>query len=409
MQIVQRAIGNITPYAHNPRNNQASVAKVAASIEAFGFKQPIVVDSKDVIVVGHTRWLAAQQLGLAEVPVLVADDLSPAQARAYRLADNRTAQESTWDEDLLAQELQALLAQQEEGGTSVSATGFSLEEITQLTDCFKEGVGKEENPDACPDVPKTPICQRGQLWQLGSHRLLCGDATLAEDVNRLLGGECAALGFSDPPYNVNYIGYTPSKLQLAGDKQTPADFSFFLEQIFKNYHRALTHTASLYVCHPTLGARSFQEALEQAGFSLRSSLVWAKQHFAWGRSRYKYQHEPIYYCYKTGEVDAWYGDATQSTLWAFDKPSANRLHPTMKPVALIEKVLQNSSQAGDYVVDLLAGSGSTLMACEHLGRKCYAMEIDPRYCDVIIKRWEAFTGQTAVLCPSSLPLEKVML
>lgn len=397
MHIVQRATDSISPYAHNPRNNEAAIASVAASIAAFGFKQPIVVDSKDVIVVGHTRWLAAQQLGLTEVPVLIADDLTLAQARAYRLADNRTAQESTWDEDLLAKELQALLAQQEEGDTLVSSTGFSSEEVSQLTDCLAQVVEEKGDPDDSPAMLKSPTCQLGELWQLGHHLLLCGDAACREDVECLLGDKSADLGFSDPPYNVDYTGYTPSRLQLTGDKQTPADFSLFLEQIFKSYYRALMPTASLYVCHPTLGARSFQEALEQAGFSLRSSLVWAKQHFAWGRSRYKYQHEPIYYCYKTGETDTWYGDKTQSTLWLFDKPSANRLHPTMKPVALIEKALQNSSQTGDRVIDLLAGSGSTLIACERLGRSCYAMEIDPRYCDVIIKRWEAFTGQTAVL------------
>ena len=389
-EITLRAIKSIMPYAANPRRiSSTAVSQVAASIHAFGFKQPIVVDSNSVIVVGHTRLLAAQQLGLTQVPVLVASDLSPTQAQAYRLADNRTAQETSWDDALLVQELQSLLAQ-EEGKSSF--TGFTPQEIAQLRR-ISVSITQEEDNKVLPEAR----CKPGQLWQLGRHRLLCGDATNPEDVERLLGSQTADLGLSDPPYNVDYTGHTSQKMTLKGDKQSPQDFCLFLEQIFKHYYRALSPSASLYVFHPTLGSSSFQKALEDTGFSLRSSLVWAKQHFAWGGSRYKYQHEPFYYCHKTGEIDAWYGDKSQSTLWSLHKPQANRLHPTMKPIALMERALQNSSQVGDNVVDLLAGSGSTLIASERLERNCYALEIDPHYCDVILQRWETESREKATL------------
>lgn len=393
MQVGLQDIHSILPYARNPRNNQTAVAKVAASIQAFGFKQPIVVDKNNTIVVGHTRWLAAQQLGMTQVPVLVASDLSETQVQAYRLADNRTAQEASWDDELLALELQDLAACDFDQG----CLGFEASEIAAfaaLGDAVVEGLS---DADDCPESEAvTAICQPGEIWQLGRHRLFCGDALKKEDVLKLMGDAKGDLVFTDPPYNVDYQGYTLDKLKLAGDKQkTEVDFQDFLTQIFDNYRTVLKKTASLYVCHSSIYQRLFQEALEASGFTVRTQLVWAKHHFAWGQGRYKYQHEPIYYCHQTGEVDAWYGDKSQSSLWTFDKPSANRLHPTMKPIALIEKALINSSGPGDIVMDLLAGSGSTLMACEKTARTAYVMEIDPHYCDVIITRWQAFTGQTA--------------
>jgi DNA modification methylase len=394
MHIVLRDVHSILPYVRNPRVNKAAVAKVAASIKAFGFKQAIVVDKDNTIVVGHTRWLAAQQLGLKQVPILVADDLSPTAIKAYRLADNRTAQEASWDQALLGLEVSDLSA----AGFDTALTGFDLAEL-QILQALHEAVtvGKTD-PDVCADSFEAPRCQLGELWHLGRHRLLCGDATSNDDVERLMGGEQAALGFSDPPYNVDYEGRTDKKLTLAGDHHvSEAHFEEFLEQIFVSYQQVLHKTSSLYVCHASLYQRSFQNALEKAGFTVRNVLIWAKQHFSLSRGRYKYQHEPIYYCHHQGVSDAWYGDHAQSTLWSIPKPSANRLHPTMKPVALIERALLNSSQPGNCVVDLLAGSGSTLMACEPTGRIAYLMEIDPQYCDAILSRWEAFTGQTAVL------------
>jgi DNA modification methylase len=392
MQISLRPVESILPYARNPRHNQQAVAKVAASIKAFGFKQPILVDTESTIVTGHTRWLAAQRLGLREVPVMVADDLTPTEIQAYRLMDNRSHEEATWDTDLLIPELQDLKAKD----WDLALTGFNPEEIarlTALTHALAEG-----SAEALPGPPKAPQSKLGELWALGRHRLLCGDACSPEAVQRLMGGTLADLGFSDPPYNVNYEGYTADQLKLQGDSHaSEADFEAFLTPIFVSYQQSLKKTASLYVCHSTLYQRAFQNALEKSGFCIRTVLIWAKHHFGWGHGRYKYQHEPIFYCHRQGEVDAWYGDKSASTLWQFDKPSANRLHPTMKPVGLIEKALINSSQAGDTVVDLLAGSGTTLLACEQTGRSAYVMEIDPRYCDVIRERWENWSGEPAQL------------
>ncbi len=385
MQIDLRDVHSILPYARNPRHNQAAVAKVAASIKAFGFKQPIVVDQHHTIVVGHTRWLAAQKLGLAQVPVLVAQDLSPTQIKAYRLADNRTAEEATWDNDLLGLELGDLQASDVE----LAATGFNADEIQALmalAEAVEKGLAGEED---CPDIPAEPTCQLGEVWTLGRHRLMCGDTSCLNAVIQLMQGEQGDMGFADPPYNVAYEGYTADKLTLKNDAQSPEQFHAFLVKIFGAYHQALKPTASFYVCHASLYQQLFHIALEESDFKVRTPLVWAKHHFAWGMGRYKFQHEPIFYCHKQGEVDAWYGDKTQSSLWQFDKPSANRLHPTMKPVALMEKALVNSTQPGMLVVDLLGGSGSTLIACEKTGRRAYMMELDPQYCDVIIKRWEA--------------------
>lgn len=398
MQIVLRDIHSILPYARNPRCNQGAITKVAASIKEFGFKQAILVDREQTIITGHTRWLAAQQLGMTQVPVVVDEVLSPSQVKAYRLADNRTAQEATWDDDLLALELGDLSA----CDFDLDLTGFDAEEINALMALGEAVQTGLTDKDDCPESSQEARCQAGELWGLGRHRLLCGDATCPADVLTLMGNQKADMAFTDPPYNVDYEGYTADKLTLQGDQhKNEADFEGFLKLIFKSYQQALKKTASLYVCHSTLYQRSFQNALESSGFAVRNTLIWAKHHFAWGRGRYKYQHEPIYYCHHQGEIDAWYGDKTQSSLWPFDKPHANRLHPTMKPVALIEKALQNSSQAGDTVLDLLAGSGSTLIACETTGRRGYVMEIEPQYCDVIRQRWEAFTGKIALLRDSA--------
>jgi DNA modification methylase len=401
MQIVLRDINSIVPYARNPRHNQAAVAKVAASIQEFGFKQAILVDSQHTIITGHTRLLAAQQLGLTQVPVVVDDSLSPQQVKAYRLMDNRSAQEATWDEALLGLELGDLSA----CDFDLSLTGFDAAELQALMALGEAAQAALTDKDDCAEEVLPPRSQRGEVWQLGAHRLMCGDATAPGDVQVLMADRQADMAFTDPPYNVDYEGYTDDKLTLQGDDyQNEAEFEVFLRGIFASYQIALTKTASLYVCHSSLYQRSFQNALEASGFAVRNVLIWAKHHFGWGRGRYKYQQEPIYYCHHHKQSDAWYGDNTQASLWAFNKPNANKLHPTMKPVALIEKALANSSQVGDTVLDLLAGSGSTLMACETTGRKATVMEIDPQYCDVILKRWEDFTGKTAVL---ATPLQGV--
>jgi len=232
---------------------------------------------------------------------------------------------------------------------------------------------------------------------LGEPRVLCGDATDLESVRRLMAGEQADLVFTDPPYNVDYEGYTNEKLTIQGDRMKPEEFRRFLHESFAAYRAVVKPGASLYVCHASSVQREFQDALEAAGFEVRCQIIWAKNTFAWGFGRYKFQHEPIFYCHLAGESDAWYGDKSQSTLWQEKKPAANRLHPTMKPVELIERALLNSSKGGDIVVDLFGGSGSTLIACERRNRNARLMELDPRYADVICRRWQEYTGQQAVL------------
>lgn len=379
------------PYCRNARKiPEKAVDKVASSIAEFGFQQPLVVDKNGVIIVGHTRLLAAKKLGLEAVPVHVAGNLTEGQVKAYRLMDNRSHQEASWDFDLIAAELCDLQA----FAVDLSLTGFDEKELKSLMEQDpKAGLTDE---DAAPEVTEDPTTVRGDVWLLGDHRLLCGDAVQASDIEKLMAGEQADLVFTDPPYNVAYEGYTEDKLTIKNDAMSAEEFRQFLKDTFVSYRMATKTGASLYVCHPSLYQREFQEAIEHAGFDVRCQIIWAKNTFAWGFGRYKFQHEPIFYCHVKGESDAWYGDKSQSTLWQEKKPAANRLHPTMKPVELIERALVNSSKKDDIVLDLFGGSGSTLIAAERMGRKARLLELDQRYCDVIVKRYQEFSGKTAV-------------
>jgi DNA modification methylase len=380
------------PYARNARKLSAqAIDKVAASIREFGFRQPIVVDKAGTIIAGHTRLQAARKLQLETVPVHVAESLTPAQVKAFRLLDNRSHEESSWDEDLLGLELLDL----KDLDMDLSLTGFDLGEIESYL-ASTEPIHGLTDEDAVPEVADVPVSALGDVWQLGNHRLLCGDATSAADAAKLMAGEAADLIFTDPPYNVDYEGYTKEKLKIQSDRMSDADFSRFLEQSFQAYRTSIKPGASLYVCHSSSKQREFQNALEHASFEVRCQIIWGKNTFAWGFGRYKFQHEPMFYCHVAGQKDPWYGDKSQSTLWQEKKPAANRLHPTMKPVELVERALLNSSKAGDVVADFFGGSGSTLIACERRGRKARLMELDPIYTDVIIRRWQDYTGKTAV-------------
>lgn len=379
----------ILPYPKNARKiPQKAIDKVALSIQQFGWRQPIVVDSKGVIVVGHVRKLAAAQLKLAVAPVHVGRDLTPEQIRAYRLMDNRSHDEATWDMDTLRAELAEMKALNFELGN----TGFDMSEINGLLN--SEGL---TDPDEVPEVPIAAVSKLGDVWLLGHHRLVCGDSTGREPMEQLMKGHRADLVFTDPPYNVDYEGYTDEKLKLEGDKMPAAQFKRFLEATFARVRSNVKDGASLYICHAAMRQREFQDAIEAGGFRMRCQIIWTKNTFAWGHARYKWQHEPIFYCHVAGQKDPWYGDKSQSTVWHENKPSANRLHPTMKPVELMERAITNSSKAGDLLLDPFGGSGSTLIACERKGLRCYVAEMDPRYVDVIIARWEQYTGKFATL------------
>jgi DNA modification methylase len=386
-------IDKLIPYAKNPRtHSDAQVAQIAASIAEFGFNNPILVDTKAGIIAGHGRLLAARKLGLTEVPVIVLDHLSEAQKRAYIIADNQLALNAGWDDDLLRSELAAL----QEESFDVSLLGFEDEELAWLL-AAQDALEGLTDEDAVPALPEEPVSRTGDLWILGDHRLLVGDATSRDDVARLMASETADLVFTDPPYNVDYEGYTEERLKIKGDRMSDTEFKQFLEAAFRSCRVAVKSGASIYVCHSSSWQREFQNALEAAGFEVRCQIIWAKNTFAWGFGRYKFQHEPIFYCHVAGRKDPWYGDKSQSTLWQENKPAANRLHPTMKPVELVERALVNSSKAGDIVADLFGGSGSTLIGCERRGRKARLMEIDLRYADVICRRYQEYAGKAVLL------------
>ena len=379
-------IDRLVPFTRNARtHSQAQIAQIAASIAEFGFVNPILVGSDSVIVAGHARALAARQLGLTDVPVIILDHLTPTQRRALVIADNRLALSAGWDEEMLHLELAALREQD----FDLDLLGFEDDELAALL-AAEETIEGLTDEDAAPERPQTPVTIRGDLWVLGNHEVLCGDATSTADVDRLLAGQSADLVFTDPPYNVSYEGYTADRLKIQGDQMSQEQFEQFLGDTFRC---AVSLSPALRcMCHSSSCQREFQNAIEQAGFAVRCQIIWAKNTFAWGFGRYKFQHEPMFYCHVAGAKDIWHGDKAQSTLWEANKPAANRLHPTMKPIELIERALANSSKAGDIVVDLFGGSGSTLIACERRNRNARLMEIDPKYADCIVRRYQEYTG-----------------
>lgn len=419
-------IDSVRPHPQNPR--RGNVDAIAQLIRANGFRGALVVQrSTGYILAGNHRWLAAKKAGLKEIPV-VWEDCDDETALRHLLADNRSSDLAEWHQQALAELLEQIAADQ----GSLDGTGFSAEDLDELLAAVqKAGHGADADDREPPAPPERPVSAPGDLWLMGAyvecpqcgakyseigggtckkcgaalagagvqykHRLLVGDATRQEDVSRLMGAERAQLAFLDPPYGVDYEGYTSDRLKIQGDSMPLEQFSGFLCAAFACLRSCVLPTASVYVCHASRYQREFQNALEAAGFEIRNQIIWAKHTFAWGHGRYKFQHEPIFYCHVRGEDDPWYGDKSQSTLWQEKKPSANRLHPTMKPVELVERALLNSSRRGDLVVDLFAGSGSTLIACEKLGRRARLMEIDPKYADVIVRRWQEFTGRRAVL------------
>ncbi len=386
MKVELAAIDRVIPYANNPRKNEAAITKVAASIKEFGFRQPIVVDSEYVVVAGHTRLLAARWLGLTEVPIHIAEGLSPAQIKAYRIADNRIAQEAEWDDELLSIELGDL----QTNGFNLELTGFNLDELSKLT--LPPQISGLIDDDAIPELSEEPITKLGDIWVLGDHRLYCGDSIDSTSIDILLDGATVDMIFTDPPYNVNYANDTGEK--ICNDNIGEGFYEFLLSAC-KNMLKVCK--GAVYICMGAAELHTLERAFASAGGHWSTFIIWAKNHFALGRSDYQRQYEPILYGWPIGVKRHWCGDRNQSDVWNIAKPSANDLHPTMKPVELVARAIENSSKPGDIILDPFAGSGSTLIACERLNRYARAIELDPKYCDVIIKRWESFTGKTAIL------------
>jgi DNA modification methylase len=401
-------LGRLMPYARNSRtHSDEQVEQIAASIVKFGFTQPILVDEKNGdILAGHARLRAAYKLGLPEAPVIPLGHLSEAEKRAYIIADNKLAENAGWDEKILRAELQDLL----DDDFDVKVTGFSEKELEELLETSGDPIDGETDPDEAPAAAEDVVSRLGDLWLLGNHRLACGDCLNPELVAAVMEGEKAQLVLTDPPYNVDYFHSARSRRRsrvnghreklhdtIEQDDSSPEEFQDFIDATMKAYAANLKPDGSMYTFIAMMRHTAFESAIEGAGFKIRCHIVWAKNHFVLTYNRYKQQHETILYCHPEGQPDAWYGDNTQSTVWLEKKPQANREHPTMKPVELLEKALMNSTRRGEVVIDFFGGSGSTMIACERLGRKCRLIEISPVYCDVILKRWSNFTKRQPIL------------
>jgi site-specific DNA-methyltransferase (adenine-specific) len=412
MEIKQMSVKDIVPYKQNAKKHPArQVEHIANSIKEFGFQQPLVVDKNNVLVIGHGRLLAAKKLKMTEVPVVRADDLTEDQIKALRLADNKT-NESEWDAELLGIELGDI-------DIDMELFGFDMSEDP------KEVV--EDNYEVV--LPEEPKSKRGDIYQLGDHRVMCGDSTALGDVQKLLdvlGG--VDLVVTDPPYNMAYEGAGNTRdrksKRIMNDKMSSEDFREFLTAVYRNYYCVMKDGASIYVFYKELGEGVFITALSEGGLTYKQELIWVKNQIVLGGSKYQSMYEPFLMGCKGKSIKVWNGkrnqrsviesidfmgedelrDAIKDLMECFDpdilrekKQTVNDLHPTMKPVRLIAKLIQNSSNPGDAVMDLFGGSGTTMIAAEQTGRKSYLMELDPKYCDVIVDRWEKFTGKTAVL------------
>jgi DNA modification methylase len=387
---------------HERNVNQADLGALLQSVEANGFYGFIVVQkSTGKILAGNHRWRVAKEQGATEIPASFIDVDDQAALRIL-LADNRLARLGFDDTDALVELLQSIHNDQ----GSLVGTGFDDVELARLL-ADQEAADGLTDEDSVPELPQTPVSAIGDLWILGNHKLLVGDATIPADVQHLIAGDQVDLAFSDLPYNCGYEGYTKDKLTIQNDDMSPEQFGRFLRDSFASFRTVVKPGASLYICHSSSYQREFQNALEAAGFEVRCQIIWAKNTFAWGFGRYKFQHEPLFYCHVAGQKDSWYGDKSQSTLWEEKKPAANRIHPTAKPVELVERALLNSSKAGDVVADLFGGSGSTLIACERRNRKARLMELDPKYADCIVRRYQEYTGKQAVLDGDGRPFDEI--
>ena len=424
-----RAVSALKPYEKNARTHSAEqVEQIARSIKEFGFTNPLLIDEQDRVIAGHGRLQAARALQMFDVPVIVLAHLTDAQRRALILADNKIALNSGWDLKLLSDELADLKLE----GYDLTLTGFSLEEIDNLTPVVVD----ETDPDDAPDLPEEPRSKPGDVYVLGAHRLVCGDSTSMDNMDKLLRGELVDIVWTDPPYNV---AYETKAGKIANDDLSDKEFRDFLLGAYSCAFASMKPGAAIYVAHADTEGLNFRATFTAAGFKLSGCLIWRKDSLVLGRSDYQWQHEPILYGWKPGSRHRWYGGRKLTTMIDLDqdrmpfkrrddgkyeirlgdtvmvidgaatieelvpsvinepKPKRSDGHPTMKPVALIERMLRNSARPGDIVLDLFGGSGSTLMAAERLGMCARLSELDPRYCDVIVERWENYTGRKAVL------------
>ena len=395
-------ITRLIEYARNPRKNDHAVDKIASAIKEFGFRIPVVAKSDGLVIDGHLRLKAAKKLGLTEIPVILADDMTETQIKAFRISVNRMAEFAEWDNELLALEF----AELKDMDFDLDLTGFTADEIAALMpEQIEPGLTDE---DAVPEVPEVSITVKGDVWVLGKHRLMCGDSTSIDAVEKLTGGGgIIDMLLTDPPYNVAYEGGTKEKLTIQNDSMGNDQFRQFLRDAFVTADSVMKAGAVFYIWHADSEGYNFRGAINDAGWKVRQCLIWKKSTLVMGRQDYHWKHEPCLYGWKDGSGHLWASDRKQTTILEFDKPSRNGEHPTMKPVALFEYQMLNNTKGGDIVLDLFGGSGTTLIAAEKNGRVSYLMELDPKYCDVIIKRWQEFTGKIAVHADTNIPFAEV--
>lgn len=393
MQITEVKVEALIPYAKNSRtHDDAQVAQIAASIKEFGWTNPILVDGEKGIIAGHGRLMAARKLGMTQVPVIELKSMTEAQKKAYVIADNKLAMNAGWDNDFLTLELKDLEAE----GFDLALTGFDDKELDALLNVIEgtEGLTDEDDVPAVPEEPKTKL---GDIYILGNHRLMCGDSCSVTDMEKLVNGRQVDMWLTDPPYNVAYEGKTKDALTIKNDSMNDEGFRQFLRDAYVTADTVMKAGAVFYIWHADSEGYNFRGAANDAGWKVRQCLIWKKSTMVMGRQDYHWKHEPCLYGWKEGAGHLWATDRKQTTILEFDKPSRNGEHPTMKPVALFEYQMLNNTKGGDIVLDSFGGSGTTMLAAEKNGRIAYVMELDPKYCDVIVKRWEDFTGKKATL------------
>ncbi len=384
----------LVPYARNARtHSEEQVGQIAASIVEFGFTNPILAGSDGVIVAGHGRLAAAQKLGLDTVPVVVLDHLTPTQRRALIIADNRIAENAGWDDAMLRIELQSL----QEDGFNMDITGFDADALAEIMAGEETTVDGQTDDDAVPEVSATPISRPGDVWELGNHRLVCGDATDPKSYELLMADAKADMIVTDPPYNVDYANSAKDKMRgkdrpILNDNLGDGFYDFLLAALTPMLERC---SGAVYVAMSSSELDTLQSAFRAAGGKWSTFIIWAKNTFTLGRADYQRQYEPILYGWPEGQNRHWCGDRDQGDVWNIKKPQKNDLHPTMKPVELVERAIRNSSRPGDIVLDPFGGSGTTLIAAEKSGRIGWLIELDPKYVDVIVRRWQDWSGQEA--------------
>ena len=394
MNIQKIKIDKLIPATYNPRKDlkpgDAEYTKIKNSIENFGYVSPLIINKDMTVIGGHQRLKVLKELGFTELECIIVD-LDKTKEKALNIALNKI--QGDWDEE----KLEALLQELKLDDFDTNLTGFDFDEVDEI---LKDVTGSKEDNfdiDSAYEEIEEPITKPGDIWILGKHRLMCGDSTQKNDIMRLINNQDADMIFTDPPYNVDYVGKTAEALKIKNDNMSDNQFYEFLKKVFENMYSVTKEGASIYVFHADTEGLNFRKAFKDAGYKLAECLIWKKDCFVMGRQDYQWQHEPILYGWKEGTAHYFVNDRTQSTILEFDRPKQSTLHPTMKPIDLIAKLIKNSSKENDIILDLFGGSGSTIIAAEQLNINCYTMELDPKYCDVIVKRWETLTNKEAIL------------